>query len=41
MALDSEDRPHIGYQDATNGDLKHATWDGTQWITQIVDGAGR
>jgi len=39
MALDSMARPQISYWDITNGDLKHAAFDGTTWTISVVDGA--
>lgn len=38
MALDSMARPQISYWDITNGDLKHAAFDGTSWKVSVVDG---
>jgi hypothetical protein len=37
LALDSNDRPHIGYIDDTNRDLKYAYLNGDTWIVQTVD----
>jgi len=37
IALDSFDRPHISYYDATNENLKYAKWIGSNWITQVID----
>ena len=40
LALDSRERPHIGYYDKENGDLKYAWWNGTSWVKMNVDTAG-
>lgn len=41
MVIDSKGFPHASYsQFSPNGDLKYAEWDGTNWSTTIVDGAG-
>jgi len=37
VALDSSNRPHISYQDYTNGNLKYAKWTGTTWSIETVD----
>lgn len=39
IALDSAGRPHISYY-AANGDLKYAHYDGSIWITELVDSTG-
>ena len=46
LALDSNRRPHISYyydnwSDDTKDELRYAWWNGSQWITQTVDNAGR
>ncbi len=46
LALDGNRRPHISYyyDDSLNDakdELRYARWDGSQWITQTVDNAGR
>jgi hypothetical protein len=41
VALDSFDRPHISYYDASNCDLKCAHYDGMAWHVEVVDSAGR
>ncbi|MGE5324948.1 MAG: hypothetical protein ACM3SW_18925 [Actinomycetota bacterium] len=38
LALDANGRPHIAYE--TDGALKHAWWDGTQWRIQSLGIAG-
>ena len=40
LALDRSGFPRIGYYDATDHDLKYASWDGTAWNNQTVDNAG-
>ena len=30
--------PHVFYYDATNGDLRHAWWDGARWNYEVIDG---
>jgi PKD repeat protein len=42
MALDSNARPYVAYQNATpyTGDLKLAHFDGTNWIVEVVDASG-
>jgi hypothetical protein len=39
IALDSNNRPHISYYDATNDDLKYAYFDGSFWQIETVDSA--
>jgi len=41
IALDSFDRPHISYYDASNRDLKYAHYDGMVWHVEAVDSVGR
>jgi hypothetical protein len=31
--------PHVFYYDASNGDLRHAWWDGAHWRFEITDGS--
>jgi len=38
LALDSQDRPRIGYYEAYLGELRYAYDDGAGWITATVDG---
>ncbi len=36
LVLDSNDHPHISYNDGTNGALKYAQQDGSSWQTEAV-----
>jgi hypothetical protein len=38
--VDSQNRPHISYYDASNDDLKYAYWDGSAWQIQVIDQSG-
>ena len=40
LAFDSLGRPCISYSDATNGNLKYASWDGARWTVTTVDSTG-
>jgi hypothetical protein len=40
LALDAQNRPHISYYDATNGDLKYATMGTGGWNVTVVDSVG-
>ncbi len=40
LALDGDGHAHIGYYDATNGDLKYAHEGGAGWVIERVDTAG-
>jgi len=43
LALDNRNYPypHISYYDETQGDLKYARWDGTGWLIETVESAGK
>lgn len=36
LDLDSSDRPHIAYYDASSHDLKYAIWNGADWLVEVV-----
>jgi hypothetical protein len=36
LDFDSQNRPHVGYVDTTNQQLKHAYWNGNSWTTRVV-----
>ena len=40
IAIDSNDKPHISYYDATNHDLKYSYLDGAEWYNETVDSQG-
>ncbi len=40
VAIDDDHRPHIGYYDDTNGNLKYAAWTGSGWWIDTVDSDG-
>jgi hypothetical protein len=37
IALDSANRPHICYNDASTGNLKYMKWTGTSWAVETID----
>ena len=40
IAVDSEDRPHIAYQDRFQWDLEYARFDGSEWMVETMDEYG-
>jgi hypothetical protein len=40
IAVDASGRPHISYYDASNIDLKYATFNGSSWDIETVDSTG-
>ncbi|MEK6646311.1 MAG: FlgD immunoglobulin-like domain containing protein [Candidatus Firestonebacteria bacterium] len=40
IAIDSNNKVHIGYYDVTNGDLKYATNISGSWVTSTLDSSG-
>jgi hypothetical protein len=40
IAIDSNNKVHISYQDSTNDDLKYATNASGSWVTSTIDGEG-
>jgi hypothetical protein len=40
IAIDSNNLPHISYNDQTNGDLKYAKKVGGSWVKEVVDSTG-
>jgi hypothetical protein len=42
LALDSAGHPHISYVEVEwgVGNLRYASWDGSQWVLETVDGSG-
>lgn len=40
LAVDSEDRPHVSYHDATAGAVKYATWRGSNWVVETISAGG-
>jgi hypothetical protein len=36
LDFDAQDRPQVGYVDPAARQLKHAAWNGSQWLTRIV-----
>jgi len=37
LVLDTNDNPHISYDDCTKGSLKYAKWTGSKWDIETVD----
>ena len=40
IAVDSENRPHIAYQDRHQWDLEYARFDGSEWLVETLDEYG-
>ncbi len=40
LALDSNDHPHISYQDRDNYEVKYARYDGSSWHIEVADSPG-
>jgi len=40
MAIDQNDHPHLSTEDWYQGTLRYSSWDGAQWLNQIVDHVG-
>jgi hypothetical protein len=41
LKLDAAGNPHVSYYDYIHAVLRYARWDGTRWITEVVDSAGK
>jgi hypothetical protein len=41
LQLESTGKSHIAYWDTLGRGVRYARWDGSQWIIQVVDGAGQ
>jgi len=40
LAIDSSDTPHVVYRNETHQQLWYATWDGSDWDLDMIDGPG-
>lgn len=40
IVIDSNNYPHISYQDYTNQDLKYTKWNGSAWSIETIDSTG-